>query len=732
MKKEELKKLRTLNATKAMMQKAKMDSPYTERNIYSAHTRYKYGIYMRCQQLNGYLKIACFLVDKMRRGKREPDYEIFIDPKNGEFITWNCVDHKWSNAKIDMLEWPQYTWYSGHYINTSGYENIKQLLGVSSGGYKGILEYQKSIRAEELKRVHRRETDPWDLDMEPIQDVPKDWVHWVNKTAIRQNYIFYQYKRGGAKEGWCTYCEKWVTVKEPRHNAGGTCKVCRRKITYKAAGKAGRFNTANQYLYLLQKYEEGFVIREFTAYRHYQKDMYGIPGTEHDRQPEIRIHECRRVIYTSREKRIYEWREYKDRSMRWCRVYGENYGWNHGYYSSSVHWKGIVYKRTLPGLKSMLSKTGLIEYIYGVEESDPEYYLTELRETPAIEKLAKLGLTRMVKELLEKSTYYWDKPKYAGEGALTEILGIDKFRLKRLREMNGNSITAEWLRYEKEVNTQYPDKCIAYFSNNYIKPKEIQFILDRMSVVKVHNYLLKQEKLNTQCRKVSQIIDTWEDYLKMAKRLKMDVYNELFYKPKNLKKAHDNAIELMEEKGLSVKAGEIADKYPEVEQILVELKEKYSYADKKFAIIIPEKIEDMLEESNALSLCMDRDDRYYERIQIRETYIAFLRKQSEPEQPWYVIEFEPNGTLRQESTVGDNKNKDFDEAIPFIKKWQRELSKRITKEDRKLAEQSAQMRLKEFEELRKNKNRIFRGPLQGKLLVDVLEQRLMEVEEHVG
>ena len=728
MKKEELKKLRRLNATKSMMQKAGEDYPYTERNLYGAHTRYKYGIYLRCQYMKGYLKIACFLVDKMRRGKKEPDYEIFIDIKNDEFITWNCVEHKWSNAKIDNLEWPQYTWYSGHYINTSGYKNIKQLLGTSTGGYKGILEYQQNIRAEELKRMHRRETAPWDLDMEPIKDVPKDWVKWVDKTAIRQNYIFYQYKKGGAKEGWCTYCEKWVPVKEPRHNAAGTCRVCRRKITFKAVGKAGRFNTDEQYLYLLQKYEEGFVIREFTSYRHYQKDMYGIPGTEHARQPEINITEYRRVIFTSYQPRLYEMREYKDRSIRWCSVI---YGWKNGYYSSSCYWKGMVYKRTLPALKDMLSKTGLVEYIYGMEESDPEEYLRELRYNPILEKLAKIGLTRLLESQLKKR-YSFGKNEYKGNGDLTEILGIDKFRLKRLKKMNGNSVAVDWLQYEKKADTQYPDEAIQYFMEKGITPKDVEFILDRMSVVKLCNYIKRQEQMNNPGKSAYVLVGIWKDYLKMAKRLKMDVYNELFYKPKDLKKSHDKAIEIMEAKGLSIKAGEIAEKYPDVETILEELKGKYEFHNKEYAIIIPEKIEDMLKESNALSLCMDRDDRYYERIQTRETYIAFLRKQSEPDEPWYVIEFEPNGTLRQESTVGDNKNKDFDEAVPFIKKWQQELSKRITKEDRKLAEQSAKMRLKEFEELRKNKNRIYRGPLQGKLLVDVLEQRLMEVEENVG
>lgn len=257
--------------------------------------------------------------------------------------------------------------------------------------------------------------------------------------------------------------------------------------------------------------------------------------------------------------------------------------------------------------------------------------------------------------------------------------------------------------------------------------------MDRMTIAKVYNYLVKQGRLNPE-ESISALVQEWEDYLKMAKRLKMDVQNELFYKPRNIKEAHDKVIALMEEKGLSIKASEIADKYPNIEDILAEINEKYSFEDKKYALVIPSRIEDMLNESNALSLCMDRDDRYFERISVRETYIAFLRRKSEPDKPWYVIEFEPNGTLRQESTAGDRKNKDFDEAVPFCKKWQRELTKRLTEEDRRLAEQSAQLRLKEWEELRKNKNKIRNGPLQGKLLVNVLEQRLMEAEvsENVG
>ena len=41
-----------------------------------------------------------------------------------------------------------------------------------------------------------------------MPELPKDWVHWVDKVAVRENYIFYHYKRGGAKTGYCTFCGK--------------------------------------------------------------------------------------------------------------------------------------------------------------------------------------------------------------------------------------------------------------------------------------------------------------------------------------------------------------------------------------------------------------------------------------------------------------------------------------------------------------------------------------------
>lgn len=78
--------------------------------------------------------------------------------------------------------------------------------------------------------------------MKLVPNVPKDWLRWVNRHGLKENFIFYDYSKN-VKEGFCTWCEKTVPVKKARHNTYGTCTCCGHRIQYKAKGKAGRLCT---------------------------------------------------------------------------------------------------------------------------------------------------------------------------------------------------------------------------------------------------------------------------------------------------------------------------------------------------------------------------------------------------------------------------------------------------------------------------------------------------------
>ena len=69
----------------------------------------------------------------------------------------------------------------------------------------------------------------------------------------------------------------------------------------------------------------------------------------------------------------------------------------------------------------------------------------------------------------------------------------------------------------------------------------------------------------------------------------------------------------------------------------------------------------------------------------------------------------------------------FNQAVSFIKKWQKAIQPRLTEEDYRLAKVSASLRVEEFKELRKKNAKVWHGHLAGMPLADVLEADLMEV-----
>lgn len=723
MKKGELLKLRTLKATPKMMRMAANDT--VKREVFYSYVResYTYGLYMRCQVLRGILKVAFFLPEYMRMESSMPAYELFINNQTGEFLTYDRRMKKWLTAKLDMIPWPGYVTYSGKkWINPEGARTIKRYLDVSSGGYKGILEYQLKIRADELKKRHRRETDPWDLDMEQTPKLPKDWEKWVLKVGIPENYIFYRYDRKGATEGYCTYCEKQVPIKHPKHNKQGTCPCCRHKVTYKSEGKAaGVVRTDTAHMYLLQRCEDGVMVRGFEGRRFYKREDY--------HNTKCQFTEVRRVILDKDgyELRAYSWGVYKNMETRWIKTsLGQRYTKAfYYYYYYSPTYEGRMYGRTLPDLaKKELRKTGLVEMSAMIEKIDPEKYLAKWQSVPELERLAKAGLGNLAMECMYGRCSIESCFKNRLFGDLKKLLGIDSQELARLRRCNGGSQFLKWLQYEKITGKLLPDHVISWFCKEDITEKDLRFISNRMSMVQIYNYVRRQMKENNM--KSGEVLTTWSDYLAMAERFHMDTQDAIIYRVNKLRKRHDELVERCHSKSLAIKAGEILKNYPHVEQIYESIKDIYEYSDKKYSVVSPRCIEDILQEGENLHHCVGSSDRYWERIERRESYVLFLRRSATPKKAYYTLEIEPDGTVRQKRTMYDRQEADIEDATKFLKKWQKEVSKRITSEEKELAEISHSLREQEFAEMREKQLVINTGELAGRLLVDVLTEDLME------
>lgn len=712
MKKRKLLGMQDLKATSNMMKIVADNPPETIKYEYGEGDKWKYRLYIRCLVSNEILKVSFFFVEHMRTGARKPAFELYISKKESEFITYDRIHDRWLTAKLDNLQWYSYISYRDKmWISEKDSKTIQKYLGGEHGGYKGLHDYQEQIGAIRLKQRHKIETDPWDMDLKRTPKLPKDWERWVSKVGITENYIYYEYTKNGATTGYCTYCEKDVPIKNPKHNKESGCPCCRHKITFKSIGKAGTVVTPTALLYLIQRCKDGFIIREFRCCRTYLKGNHKVV--------KCTIHEIRRVIYDKERQnpRAYHWALYKQREVRWIQNGICSPGWSYD--------AGKVYKKTLPDLaRKELRETGLCETIARIKLIDPERYLVILKHLPLLEQITKAGLPRLTEECISNYYNIQSQIKADASNSLTKVLGINGQELKRLRQNNGDSNFLKWLQYEKAMGKDIPNEVIKWLCKEKIKEDDFKFILNRMNLVQIQNYVKRQMTENKMSSK--EVVTTWSDYLSMAKRLKIDTSDEIIYRVRKLRQRHDELVARCQEKDMAIQAGEVLEKYPRVHDICESLKEKYEYMDSKYAIVSPTCIEDIIKEGKILQHCLGGSDRYWDRIERNESYILFLRKIDSMDKAYYTLEIEPNGTVRQKRTMYDRQNDDIKDATDFLIKWQKIVSKRITSKDRELAEKSQVLRNADFAHLRDNKVIISTGELRGRLLVDILMADLLE------
>ena len=265
---------------------------------------------------------------------------------------------------------------------------------------------------------------------------------------------------------------------------------------------------------------------------------------------------------------------------------------------------------------------------------------------------------------------------------------------------------------------------IKWFCEAKLQAKDIQFIMDRMSPLQICNYLRRNmASENMSCQ---QVLTTWKDYLSMAVRFHLDVYDKIVYRTNKLRLRHDELAARSISKDVAVQAGEILTRFPHVDEICQSLAEKYSYSDERFTVLVPSGVEEIIYEGRMLHHCISNSDRYWDRIERRESYLLFLRKTKELRQSYYTLEVEPDGTVRQVGTYFDRQDKDIKKIKAFLRGWQAEVVKRLTESDERAAKSSRRLREQEFIQLRQDQVKIHTGDLAGHLLVDVLTADLME------
>ena len=303
---------------------------------------------------------------------------------------------------------------------------------------------------------------------------------------------------------------------------------------------------------------------------------------------------------------------------------------------------------------------------------------------------------------------------------IRSVMGLDDMQnVNRLRNMDGGLLTLKWLIWTEQNGKKISQQALQWFTANEISPKHPYTgagmkILEYMTPEQVMHYIQRQQAAGYSNRKAAKVIEQWDDYMDMAKRLGKKTKDELIYKPADLKARHDEYVELCQKKAKILEAKsnrehakrmakEMREKFPTSEAILAEIKDLFEWENDSYKIIVPKSLADIIFEGSALHHCAGSTDRYFDRICQHETYICFLRKKDKPKEPYYTIEVEPGGVIRQHRGAYDEEP-EIEEVKPALREWQKEIRKRMKKKDKDRAKESERKRIENIEYLKEHIN----------------------------
>lgn len=659
-----------------------------------------------------------------------------MDTKTGEYKAYYTKTGTWRQTKLQTLcgyDAAHYWYYSLDgtiAINSASEEKlIKSLL---PDRYDTMEPLGRIRRKEDKYSSKQRESkESRRLDrirnlMNKIPPFPEDFDEWIIKTAAGgQDFAFYDKDSG---QWSCTACGgtgntgefKRADGKQARHNDRITCPHCGKTIQAKTRTHAIQLKTNAAVMQDIDS--DKSVARHLNIRITWAGKKCKVEKSESVRIIMLRNHKKLACdIYYNQFDRRYEWNSPWDnkgcfdhknpanRRMEEEYLYPEGVeaalegtchgGWKRVFRQLAEAGKKLDYNR----LMATQSDSGMIH---------------------VVEYLFKGRFNRMLQETARKISLWscgYNGPLYKDGETIEEVFGLsDRQIINRIRECDGGEDTLRWMRWSEKTGTKIDQETMEWLTSEDMGITSLGFIQDRMTLRQIMNYVKRQQAEGGAGKTTRAVLEQWADYLDMCKQTKKNIADEMVYRPKELKRRHDELVgEIRKQRMLEQlerdkeaceeMARKMAEKYPGAEEILEEIRDKYEYQNEEYMMIVPRRLMDIAMDGNALHHCAGSSERYYERIMHRETYICFLRRKTEPEVPYYTIEVEPGGTIRQHRSYLDEEP-GVEEIKGFLREWQRVIKERLTKEDHRLAGESAIKRQKNIDELKeKNNTRVLKG-----------------------
>lgn len=496
-------------------------------------------------------------------------------------------------------------------------------------------------------------------DMEKIlRKVPGDEPNlddWIREECVALSYIIYNSKEDTAV---CTRCGsmnlngRYYTG---LHGEKAKCPMCGEEVTVLSEGR-GRKN-CSEFFRLLTWTPKGRTVYG----RLYEIEASFVePGL-----PQLHKWLSALYIVNSEEQSYYKhkpgdcWRKETWEKYKTFRVPappgGMGYCWTTKFTFTFMKVEGLesVFKKTdlkylwIPGWCDNMPPDEMVRYIgYGMRQ-------------PSMELMTKAGFTRLVTDRIkgERSGHIVN---WQGK-SLERILRLPKRNVRKLQQLNPSTKEVKIFRAmtEEEQDIMHPDTIRAVAA--YVGYGDIERF--RKKIEKLVPFQKWLKYIDRQVTDRTGIAE-WFDYINACEKLGKDVHKNRILLPEDLKEAHDRMI-------AELVAKEDADKTEAIRAAA-----RCEEFTKGLMVMLPADTQEKLNiESAILHHCVRT---YGDRIAKGKCWIWFIRKTNDRDTPFYTLETDTDGHMRQ--CRGLHNCSMTEDVERFVNQFTTHLQKEIKKE----------------------------------------------------
>lgn len=471
-------------------------------------------------------------------------------------------------------------------------------------------------------------------------------IKWLKKEVFAERYLFCNKVTG---EAVCSNCGNVDMPQDVKHNSQGVCLKCGAKVQYKSWQKGRKKLEKHARILIFQRKGKSVYATTNFIYANYSKGQVEL---HKEIDGVFKFNRKEQEGWQTNYSHFYGgcWERQKNirvpyRTGRWLDVPVYTYTGN---IEKVFHGTDLQYCQLAEQAKNLCS-----ELFLKLVDLNAKY--------ESVEKIHKVGLDAIIESKLVggygSGAVKWKKAE------LKDILGITKPEIAQAREQKATMYDLEIYKKMKKIGIKTDFKEAAKMDNRAIRHL---YIAEKYNLtpIKVYKYLKKQSE--NEKTYVGWLIGDYVDYIKECEKLELDLTNKTILLPKKLIAAHART---------SAQIEVIANKEEQEKVIQNANRMKYlNFQSGNLLIRVAETAKEIITEGKLMEHCVGG---YVGRVAKGSTNIFFVRRLTQPQEPYYTLELERKGTeYRMKQCRGKENCNMTEEVEMFVNKWMEEVVNR--------------------------------------------------------